>query len=81
MKKRTLIIIAIILLIILLLIILAYFFYPGCAFHRLGSSFEGRNEGEICYCKIKDGYCMLEGVYAGEITDAQQEEIDRLFGE
>jgi len=77
MKKRTLIIIAI----ILLIIVLMYFFYPGCAFHRLGSTFKGENEREICYCKIKGAYCIMEGNYAGEITPKIQKEIDDLFSD
>ncbi|MEK6833069.1 MAG: hypothetical protein AABY32_03395 [Nanoarchaeota archaeon] len=75
MKKSTLIII----LIILLLIILAYFFYPGCAFHRVGSIFEGQNVGEVCYCKIANSFCVLEGTNVRDITDADKIDINKMF--
>lgn len=75
MKKGTVIIIAV----IIFLIILVYFFYPECAFHRIGSTFEGQNIGEVCHCNIKDSYCTQESANVGEINDTQKEQIGGLF--
>ncbi len=72
-KKKWLVVVAI----ILLLLILLYFFYPGCLFHRLGSTFEGNN-GKI-------GYCTIRGVFweaaNSEYVDSRElgDEMDSFF--
>jgi hypothetical protein len=65
--------------IIIILIIAGYFFYPGCLFHKIGSVFEGQNDGEICTCKITGLYCLQKEIYTGGIAELDKETMKELF--
>lgn len=66
--------------IILLLIAFFYFFNPACKFHRVGTTFEGQNSYETCYCKFIGSYCERASIGTSqELTDEQIQELEYLF--
>jgi len=66
--------------IILLLIAFFYFFNPACKFHRVGTTFEGQDSNEVCYCKFIGGYCVRSSSENLNLTDEElKQKMDEMF--